>query len=61
MGRIDIEFSEQFDADMAEEIADAFFEAHSSCGRWRNGRMVKYCLNAGSEDCQFCPYGRVEK
>ena len=29
------------------------------CGRWRNGRLDKYCTKAGSEECDFeCPYNR---
>jgi hypothetical protein len=42
------------------EIAD-FCECYvgEECGRWRNGRLDKYCTKAGSEECDFeCPYNR---
>ena len=32
-------------------------EPGDECGRWRNGRLGKYCTKAGSEECDFeCPY-----
>ena len=32
-------------------------EPGEECGRWRNGVLGKYCLKAGSEECDFeCPY-----
>jgi hypothetical protein len=34
-------------------------DPHEECGRWDNGRLVKHCRKAGSEDCAFCPYARA--
>lgn len=28
-------------------------------GRWDNGRLMRHCRKAGSEECDWeCPYGR---
>lgn len=40
------DFEELSDEEMAEE----------ECGRWRNGKLDKYCTKAGSEECEWiCP------
>ena len=50
--------------DRPEDYYDAYAdwdddgpEPGEECGRWRNGHLDRYCLKAGSEECEFeCPY-----
>lgn len=40
--------------DVDEELDD---DPGAECGRWSNGRLMKYCSKAGSEECDFeCPH-----
>lgn len=50
----------EFDDDCDE--ADDGFEDAEECGRWRNGRLDRQCLKAGSEECDWvCPIGLSRK
>lgn len=41
--------------DFADELDGP--EPGEECGRWRNGRLDRYCTKAGTEECDFeCPY-----
>ena len=49
----DWEFEDFFD-DEPEE-----YDPGAECGRWNNGRLMKQCTKAGSEECDWdCPYSR---
>ena len=43
-----------FDDDDGDEESDG----SEDCGRWDNGRLMKQCRKAGSEECDWeCPIG----
>lgn len=51
------EYDNDYD-DYEEELSEEDAAAQE-CGRWRNGNLVKQCLKAGSEECDWiCPYSR---
>lgn len=43
-----------------EDVQDCDFDDEdegAECGRWSNGRLMRSCTKAGSEECDFeCPY-----
>lgn len=48
---------DEIDADMADVFDDDGPHPGEECGRWRNGRLSRYCAKAGTEECDFeCPY-----
>lgn len=49
---------ERIDEEMlSEPEADYATQPGEECGRWRNGRLARYCAKAGTEECDFeCPY-----
>lgn len=51
---------EMIDAEMLDddELSDEDAAAEE-CGRWNNGRLMRHCVKAGSEECDWhCPYSR---
>jgi hypothetical protein len=47
----------QDDIDAEMDFEDDGPEPGEECGRWRNGKLDKYCTKAGTEECDFeCPY-----
>lgn len=47
---------DEIDADQFDDDEDGP-EPGDECGRWRNGRLARYCTKAGTEECDFeCPY-----
>lgn len=48
---------EEIDEDVGRAIDDGPAYAGEECGRWSNGRLLRYCAKAGTEECDFeCPY-----
>lgn len=44
--------------DDGEEDHEEEYDASEDCGRWDNGRLMKQCRKAGSEECDWeCPIG----
>lgn len=52
MSRRDYHFDDEDAFDEEDE-----YDPGEECGRWDNGRLMRSCTKAGSEECDFeCPY-----
>jgi hypothetical protein len=52
---------EEIDEDFGRAMDDDLTYPGEECGRWRNGRLGRYCAKAGTEECDFeCPYRTTE-